>query len=254
MIACPSAKINLGLYITNKKSDGYHDIETIFYPLSDPHDVLEVVPSTQKASSIEITGIEIAGERSHNLCMRAYKLLAADFQLPTVHIKLHKNIPLGAGLGGGSADAAETLKLLNTLFSLQLSNETLRKYALQLGSDVPFFIEKKTVFAQSRGEQMQAVTLDLSAYQIRLVHPQIFVSTTEAYSQVIPKKADFDLRNLPNTPIKEWKYLIHNDFENYVFKKYPQIQKIKEEMYKQGAIYASMSGSGSSIYGIWDKL
>ena len=246
MIFFPHAKINLGLQIKNKRVDGYHDLETIFYPV-DYCDVLEIILSDELIFTS--SGKDIPGD--DNLCLDAYNLLQQDFDIPAVHIHLHKIIPIGAGLGGGSSDAAFTLKGINELFDLQLSNEQLRMYAVQIGADCPFFIENKPMLATGIGEIFEPIDLDLSAYHIAIVKPNIHVSTAEAYSEVNPKEHLYSLRDLIKSPIKEWQ--LQNDFEQSVFAKYSAIEDLKKSLYKQGAVYASMSGSGSSVFGLFDS-
>jgi 4-diphosphocytidyl-2-C-methyl-D-erythritol kinase len=250
MITFPNCKINLGLRILRKRSDGYHDLETVFYPLSF-YDVLEVVRGN---SSFTTSGLSLNGNTTDNLCLKAYELLKKDFpSLPSLQIYLHKNIPIGAGLGGGSADAAFTLQLLNKKFSLGLSNESLLQYALQLGSDCPFFIVNKPSFAGSRGEELLPVQVDLSSYNIILVNPGIQVSTAKAFSGIVPAVPVKSVKDIVQQPISTWKEELVNDFETTTFPQYPEIQKIKEELYNKGAFYAAMSGSGSSVYGIFLK-
>ena len=246
MILFPNAKINVGLRIKSKRADGYHELETIFYPVN-YCDVLEILPSDEIAFTS--SGIDIPGDG--NLCLDAYHLLKQDFNIPAVHIHLHKIIPIGAGLGGGSSDAAFTLKGLNDIFDLQLSSEQLRIYAVQIGADCPFFIENKPMLATGIGEVLESIDLDLSAYHIAIVKPDIHVSTAEAYSGVTPKEPLCSLRDLIKSPIKEWQF--QNDFEQSVFSKHPAIKELKNLLYKQGAVYAAMSGSGSSVYGLFES-
>tara|TARA_B100000900_G_scaffold249355_1_gene212260 strand:- start:2436 stop:3218 length:783 start_codon:yes stop_codon:yes gene_type:complete len=244
LILFPNAKINVGLHIKSKRVDGYHELETIFYPVK-YCDVLEILPSHKLAFTR--SGIDIPGDG--NLCLDAYQLLKQGFNIPTVHIHLHKIIPIGAGLGGGSSDAAFTLKGLNDLFDLQLSNEQLRMYAVQIGADCPFFIDNKPMLANGIGEVLEPIDLDLSAYHIAIVKPNIHISTAEAYSGVIPKEPLYSLRDLIKSPVKEWQ--IQNDFEQSVFAKHPAIEELKSYLYKQGAVYAAMTGSGSSVFALF---
>ena len=245
MILFPNAKINLGLHIKSRRADGYHELETIFYSVNFC-DVLEILPSDEL--TFTSSGISIPGEG--NLCLNAYHLLKQDFNIPAVRIHLHKIIPIGAGLGGGSSDAAFTLKGLNKLFDLQLTNEQLRIYALQIGADCPFFIENKPMLATGIGEVLESIDLDLSAYKIAIVKPNIHISTAEAYSAVTPKEPLFSLRDLIKYPVNEWQ--LQNDFEQSVFEKYPIIKDLKNSLYEQGAVYAAMSGSGSSVFGLFE--
>ena len=246
MIVYPNAKINLGLNILRKREDGYHDISSVFYPVKECLDILEIV----KSDNFEFTksGIEIPN--GENICEKAWKLLHTDFEIGNVKIHLHKQIAIGAGLGGGSADASFTLKALNELFELKLTNKELEKYALQLGADCPFFIDNKPKLVEGIGEKMTSVDLDLSEYEIRLLNPKIHISTKEVYSGVVSKNPELSVEEIIQLPINEWKDKLRNDFETSVFEKYPSLEKIKEELYTAGAIYASMSGSGSVLFGI----
>ena len=249
MVSFPPCKINLGLNVIAKRSDGYHDIETCFYPLP-WNDVLEIIPA--KEMSFSSSGISIPGKHEDNLCLKAYDLLKKDFDLPPVSIHLHKVIPTGAGLGGGSSDAAYAFKLLNTIFDLQLSMAALKEYASRLGSDCSFFIESKPMLGEGRGELLHAIALDLRGYFLVLVNPDVHVSTAEAYAGVVPQLSFYNIKNvLEYTPMVEWKRIVKNDFEESVFIKYPLIREIKNALYSKGAIYASMSGSGSSVFGLF---
>lgn len=251
MVIFSNAKINIGLNIIEKRSDGFHNIESIFYPV-DLKDVLEIVKSD---SGIEFTntGIVVDSLPEDNLIIKAYNLIKQDYDIQPVKIHLHKIIPIGAGLGGGSSNAVAMLKLLNTFFKLDISNEQLTSYARQLGSDCAFFVKNIAVFASEKGDVFSDIDLDLSNYTIIIKNPNIFVSTQEAYSGIVPQTAEISLKSLIKKPISEWKYTIKNDFEKEIFKKYPKIAELKDEFYKKGAIYASMSGSGSSVYGIFEK-
>lgn len=252
MITFPNAKINLGLNITEKRPDGYHNLETIFYPIP-LEDALEitVLNSPENKFSLHQSGLEIAGDPGTNLVVKAYKLLDEKFHLPSVDIYLYKNIPSGAGLGGGSSDAAFMLKLLNDKFSLKLSDKTLEEYAAILGADCAFFIKNTPTFAEGIGNLFSPVTLSLKGYQLVLVKPDIFVSTREAFAQIRPHKPEHSLREIIAAPIEQWKDCMVNDFEESVFPQHPAIGKIKEDLYNEGAIYAAMSGSGSSVFGIF---
>lgn len=253
MIVFPNCKINLGLRILRKREDGYHDLETVFYPLSFC-DALELIPSPAAPFSFTISGLAIRGSTTDNLCMKAYELLKKDFPgLPAVQMHLHKAIPTGAGLGGGSADAAFLLQLLNKIFRLALSQQALLQYALQLGSDCPFFIINTPCRATSRGEELTPVALDLSAYRFVLVNPGIGISTALAFSGITPGVPEKPVSDIIRQPVVTWRDELINDFEKTVFQQYPAIQLIKEELYQQGAIYASLSGSGSTVYGIFPK-
>ena len=252
MLTYPNAKINLGLNIVERRPDGYHNIETVFYPIG-LSDGLEVVPSdTCLDYSFSSSGIELGGDPEDNLIIKAYRLLRSDYQFPAIDISLIKQIPFGAGLGGGSSDAAFMLKMLNEIFELKITNRKLEKYAAVLGADCPVFIKNKPVFATGTGNIFTPIKISLKGYYLMLVKPDIHVSTPEAYSLVIPEKPQTSLIDLIKRPVTEWKDTIKNDFEKSVFPKYPEIESIKKSMYELGAVYASMSGSGSSVYGIFD--
>ncbi|NIG56263.1 4-(cytidine 5'-diphospho)-2-C-methyl-D-erythritol kinase [Chitinophaga sp. Cy-1792] len=251
MVVFPNCKINLGLNITAKRPDGFHDLETIFYPVP-VKDALEVLaaPSVRFESS----GIPIPGDADSNLCLKAYYLLKQDFpEIAPVQIHLHKHIPIGAGLGGGSSDAAFVLKLMNDKLQLGLDTAALINYAAQLGSDCPFFILNEPCFATGRGEILEPVALDLSGYSMLLVYPGIHVNTGWAFRQLTPQAPKHSLKELVQLPVAEWRGKITNDFELPVFESYPVIGQIKERMYNSGAVHASMSGSGSAVLGIFPK-
>lgn len=257
MLAISNCKINIGLNIIGKRADGFHDIETVFYPV-EWCDVIEVTErsllekdnfSYTKGLALKISGLEIEGNDDSNLCVRAFQLLRKDFQLPDVVMHLHKLIPMGAGLGGGSSNAAHTLRLLNVVFKLNLNTQQLKNYAAQLGSDCSFFIENKPCFASGKGELTSAINLDLSDKHITIVKPDIHVSTVEAYQNILPS-ASKNLKELILQPIENWKATVVNDFEEGVFKKHPSLATIKRQLYDNGCTYASMSGSGSAVYGI----
>lgn len=254
MIVFPNAKINLGLNITEKRTDGYHNLETIFYPVP-WEDALEVViakPDSRRKCNLYQSGRKIDNSTGDNLVVKAYNLLDKLFKLPSVDIYLYKNIPTGAGLGGGSSDAAFMLTVLNKLFSLQLSPEQLRDYAGTIGADCPFFIDNEPIFAQGTGNIFSPISLSLKNYQIVIIKPDIFVSTRDAFAQITPRKPKHQITDIINYPLTEWKDYLTNDFEESVFFKFPEIRDIKNLLYNKGAIYASMSGSGSSVYGIFD--
>ncbi|MBT1702717.1 4-(cytidine 5'-diphospho)-2-C-methyl-D-erythritol kinase [Chryseosolibacter indicus] len=251
MITFPPCKINLGLNIISKRSDGYHDISTCFYPVPWT-DILEVIPSNE--FSFSTSGNIIPGDNDDNLCIKAYRLLKKDFSIPEVKIHLHKTIPTGAGLGGGSSDAAYCLRILNNIFNLNLGQQQLQAYASQIGSDCAFFIQDKPQLGMGRGEILSDIELTLKDKFLILIKPEIHVSTAEAYAGVSPAKPEQDLETLLiQTPLQSWKDLIKNDFEVSVFKKYPEIERIKQALYNLGALYASMSGSGASVFGIFSK-
>ncbi|PIQ16199.1 MAG: 4-(cytidine 5'-diphospho)-2-C-methyl-D-erythritol kinase [Flavobacteriales bacterium CG18_big_fil_WC_8_21_14_2_50_32_9] len=254
MIAFPNAKINIGLNIVEKRKDGFHTIESIFYPIFDLVDILEIIELKDKSiTQFSSSGISIPGEATSNLCLKAYNLLKKEYAIPTVAIHLHKVIPIGAGLGGGSADAAFTLKLLNNLFKLNLSDDILIEYARKIGSDCAFFIKNKPVFAFGKGDEFEDINLNLSNYKIKIEYPSIHIGTAEAYSGVIPFKSKLQLKEIINQPINSWKKSIKNDFESSIFLNYPEIEQLKLRFYEEGAIYASMTGSGSAVYGIFEK-
>ena len=252
MITFPNAKINLGLNIVEKRPDGYHNLETVFYPVP-VEDALEVNiwnESTQKFR-LHQAGLEIAGEAENNLVVKAYKLLDERFNLPPVDIHLFKHIPSGAGLGGGSSDAAYMLKLLNEKFNLKLSDKNLEEYAARLGADCAFFIRNAPTYAEGIGNIFSPISLSLKGYQIVLVKPDIFVSTRDAFAQIKPHRQEIPLKEVIKQPIEEWKERMVNDFEESVFPQFPAIKEIKEKLYEAGAIYAAMTGSGSSVFGLF---
>ncbi len=250
MVAYPNAKINLGLRVTGKRPDGYHELETVFYPV-DWCDILEALPADGTAVFTS-SGIPIPGDEQSNLCLKAVALLKEGRDLPPVSIHLHKLIPMGAGLGGGSSDGAFMLRMLNDLFNLQLKDETLAALALRLGSDCPFFIQNKPVWATGRGEELTAIPLSLKGHSLVIVKPPVHVSTAEAFSRVKPAVPGKSIRELILKPLTEWKNVIINDFEEPIFSLHPEIGQLKELFYRHGALFASMSGSGSSVYGIFD--
>lgn len=253
MLTFPNAKINLGLNITEKRPDGYHNLETVFYPIpiEDALEITELQGAPGEKFRLHQAGLEIAGEADNNLVVRAYKLLDEQFHLPPTDIHLFKHIPSGAGLGGGSADAAFMLKLLNEQFGLALTDETLEEYAARLGADCAFFIKNRPVYAEGIGNLFSPITLSLKGYRLWLVKPDIFVSTRDAFARIKPRRPQASLREIVKLPVEGWKACMVNDFEESVFPQFPAIGEIKEEMYRQGAVYASMSGSGSSVYGLF---
>ena len=257
MLVFPNCKINLGLRILNKREDGYHNIETVFYPVP-LKDVLEIIPFTDLTTiNFSSSGLVIDGETENNLCIKAYQLLRTDFlKIPAVKMHLHKAIPMGAGLGGGSADAAFTLQLINRQFNLNLSTTQLINYSLQLGSDCAFFILNTPCAGTGRGEILEQIAVDLSGHQLILVNPGIHVNTGQAFAAMTlnPENRNLpSLKDIIKQPIFTWNDHLKNDFEEPVFKLYPAIKEIKESLYKMGAVYASMSGSGSTVYGIFKK-
>lgn len=252
MLAFPKAKINLGLVIKGKRPDGYHDIETVFYPVG-LCDALELVRDICGNGNdiLTVTGYPLPGSPEDNIVIRALKKVREAFTIPPLGIHLHKNIPAGAGLGGGSADAACTLQTLKKLFGLPLGKEELKMIAGTLGSDAPFFIECQPAFASGRGEILTPLSSFLSGFRIVLVNPGIQVSTKEAYEECISLTHERSLFETIRKPVYEWKDILINDFEKSVFKRYPEIRALKEKLYESGAIYSSMSGSGSTVYGIF---
>jgi 4-diphosphocytidyl-2-C-methyl-D-erythritol kinase len=251
MVSFPNCKINLGLRVTRKRADGYHDLETVFYPVM-LKDALEIIRDAGEGVAFSSSGLPISGHSEDNLCVKAWTLLKNDFPtLPPIAMHLHKAIPMGAGLGGGSSNGAFALKMLNKLFQLNISQARLEQYALQLGSDCPFFIRNKPCLATGRGEMMEEIEIDLSAYRIALVNPSIHVSTADAFRGVVPTQPIVPLSEIITKDPSSWKELLHNDFEPSVFSKFPQIAAIKTRLYEHGAVYASMTGSGSTVYGLF---
>lgn len=252
MLCFPNAKINIGLNVVSKRSDGFHNIETIFYPIP-LCDALETTDLTSsQVYQFSATGIPVTIEDHDNIVLKAFQLLKTEFAIPPTAIHLHKNIPFGAGLGGGSADGAFMIKLLNDKYHLKLSESRMEQLAGMLGSDCPFFIQNKAVFAEGKGDIFSKISIDLSNYFIYLIKPNLPISTPEAYRCITPKSPNKSLRELIQQPIELWKDSIFNDFEDSIFPKHRELQTIKDLLYKNGAVYAAMSGSGSSIYGIFN--
>lgn len=252
MLTFPNAKINIGLNIVEKRPDGFHNIESVFYPVN-WCDALEIVPTEQ--FRFESSGLSIPGDTANNLCIKAYNLLRNSqpkMANESVHFHLHKVIPMGAGLGGGSADGAFALKILNEIFELDLSTTDLQHYARQLGSDCAFFIENRPVFCFNKGDEFEDFSLNLKGRYIVLVNPEIHISTAEAYAGIKPQKAGVSLKEALKLPLNKWEGLVKNDFEENLLSKYPAIAETKKTLYKQGALYASMTGSGSTVYGIFE--
>ena len=255
MLVFPNCKINLGLNVTKKRSDGFHDIETVFYPVN-WCDALEVIENKSPTQEFEFSqsGLIISGKPEDNLIYKAYKLITANHSIPPIKVHLHKNLPMGAGLGGGSADAAFFITMLNNKFKLGLSYSEEHELASKLGSDCSFFIKNKAVIAKGRGDEFTDITVNLSKYFILLVFPQINSNTKEAYDGIIPKTPKKELKTIiEKVPINEWESCLFNDFEETIFVKYPEIKNLKELLYNNGALYASMSGSGSSVFGIFEN-
>ncbi|MFC5271469.1 4-(cytidine 5'-diphospho)-2-C-methyl-D-erythritol kinase [Adhaeribacter terreus] len=250
MILFPNAKINIGLNVTERRADGFHNLESVFYPVN-WCDALEILPSEE--TEFTSSGIEIPGNPESNLCLKAYELLKIDFEIPPVKMHLHKNIPIGAGLGGGSADAAFALKGLNELFELNLTSEQLENYARKLGADCAFFIQNKPVYAFNKGDEFEAVKLHLSGFQIIIVYPEIHITTAEAYGKIKPKPAEIPVKKAVQNAMENWQKTVFNDFETALFPTYPILPELKKQLYNAGAVYASMTGSGSAVFGIFKK-
>ncbi|HLG03114.1 MAG TPA: 4-(cytidine 5'-diphospho)-2-C-methyl-D-erythritol kinase, partial [Bacteroidia bacterium] len=252
MLLFPNAKINLGLHVIEKRRDNFHNIETVFYPVP-WKDLLEVLQDDTQPSGVTLnnTGLKIPGSLNENLCVKAYELISRDYPMPAVKTHLHKQIPTGAGLGGGSSDAAFFIRALSQLFELNLSWGELHHYAKQIGSDCSFFITNMPVMAEGKGDELEPVKLSLKDYHILIVHPGIHISTPEAYKMVKVSKPHLSLEKIiQESPVEDWKQLLKNDFEEPVFSNYPRIAALKEKMYADGAVYAAMSGSGSAVFGI----
>lgn len=255
MLCFPNAKINIGLNIVEKRNDGFHNIESVFFPVK-LYDVLEAVVDENAepgSASLTSSGVPIPGNAEENLCVKAYHLINKEYPMPALKIHLHKTIPIGAGLGGGSADAAFFINLLDELFELNLAWGEKHHYARQLGSDCPFFIANKPAFAFERGDKLDFIDLDLKGYQLVLVHPGIHVSTQLAYSLVKPVKPQISLKDLIQLPVEEWNEKIINDFEKPVMEKFSEIAEVKNKLYESGAVYVSMTGSGSAVFGLFKE-
>lgn len=253
MIRFPNAKINLGLNVIGRRSDGFHDIETVMAPVRFC-DILEIIPSHGEGLEFSQSGIKIPGAMSENLCAKAYRLFAKRRDLQGTSIHLHKVIPPGSGLGGGSSDAAFCLRLLNEVYRTALSDRELEVMAAELGSDCPFFIRNKAVFATGRGEVMEEMTIPLHDRQIVLVIPGIHVSTAWAYSRIKPSRPGISVKEIVQGSLSSWKEILINDFEAPVFEAHPTLKRIREQLYLLGAAYAALSGSGSAMYGIFDDV
>lgn len=238
------------MHVAAKRSDGYHDIETCFFPVPWT-DVLEIIPSNEFQFSS--TGISIPGKEEDNLCVKAYRLLQGAYALPSVKIHLHKIIPMGAGLGGGSADGAYALRLLNSIFDLKLPTEQMRGYAAQLGSDCAFFVGDEPMIGTGRGEILTPVSVNLSGYSLVLVKPNVHVSTKDAYAGLSPKKPLRAIKEILARPVADWQRMLVNDFEPNVFQKFPEIEQIKKRLLELGASYACMSGSGATVFALFEK-
>lgn len=252
MITFPNAKINLGLNIVSKRLDGYHNLETIFYPIP-IKDALEIIPSQHKNDSFIEAGLKVDSLSADNLVIKALNLLRKEYFIPPLEIHLLKKIPFGAGIGGGSADASFMIRLLNDTFSLNISDEKMVILAIKLGADCPFFIYNRPMFASGIGEELEDINLSLDNYYLALVKPDIHIPTKDAFALIKPQRPELSLKEIVKRPIEEWKNLMYNDFEKSIFPKYPLIEKVKSKLYSQGALYSSMSGSGSSVYGIFKE-
>jgi 4-diphosphocytidyl-2-C-methyl-D-erythritol kinase len=250
MICFPNAKINLGLNVLRKREDEYHDIASLLYPIP-WHDVLEIVKADRFA--FHQSGLSIDGSVDTNLCVKAYHLLKEDMDIGPVEIHLHKAIPMGAGLGGGSSNGAFTLKLLNHIFELNLTPDQLKDYASQLGSDCPFFIDNIPAMATNTGTELEPFSVDLSEKYLTVIKPDVHVSTKEAYAGVTPNQDRTPLNELLLNPIEKWQETIYNDFESSIYPIHPELRKIKESLISMGAVYASMTGSGAAVYGIFEN-
>lgn len=251
MISFPNCKINLGLHITGKRTDGFHNLESVFLPVQ-LTDALEV--KTASTTSLTIHNLKVEGDITSNLIYKAWELLNDKYAIPPVEIHLIKNIPAGGGLGGGSADGSFMLNLLNEYFQLNLEFDVLEQYAAQLGSDCPFFIRNQPALVTGRGEFITPIELQLSAYKVVLINPGIHISTAEAFKHIIPTPIDFNLKTvIESKDFTQWRIAIKNDFETGVFKQYPQLADLKNTLYQNGALYASMTGTGSTVYGLFEK-
>jgi len=250
MIDYSPCKINIGLQIINKRTDGYHNIESVFYPIP-LYDIIEIRSRTDNEFKLSQSGFIVDGDIHSNLLYKAWKLIAEKYSINGINIHIHKQIPMQAGLGGGSADAVTLLKMLNKEFDLNISNSALSDIAASIGSDCPFFIENKACYAYNIGTDFKDINLDLSKFYIAIIKAPVAVSTQEAYAGITPMKSEIDLLKINKIPMSEWKSKINNSFENHIFNKLPILSDIKEELYTKGAIYASMSGSGSAVYGIF---
>lgn len=248
MICFPNAKINIGLNVLSKRQDGFHNIESIFYPVP-VCDALEFVAAD--TMQLTVSGFTIPGKEEDNLVLKAYNTLTRIYKLPPLKIHLHKSIPVGSGLGGGSADTAFFIKTINEYFKLGMGMDELLALAGKLGSDCPFFIENRVMLVSGRGEVLQSSNLDLSGKYLLIIKPKTPVSTQLAFEIVKPGMSNISLAAILSKPIEQWKEFLVNDFEIPIYKKYPQIAAIKNNLYKHGAIYASMSGSGSAVYGLF---
>jgi 4-diphosphocytidyl-2-C-methyl-D-erythritol kinase len=255
LVVFPNCKINLGLNVISKRTDGYHNLETVFYPIAF-HDILEIIstPFSDNKVKLSVSGINLDVDPNSNICTKAYRLIKSDFpKISNIKFHLHKAIPIGAGLGGGSADGAFMLTALNKIFKLGLTQEQLVNYALQLGSDAPFFIKNEPAYATGRGEYLTSIRLNLTGYKIILINPGIHINTGWAFSKITPEEPVKSINQIIQQPVETWQNELVNYFEIPVFKEYPEIKLLKEKLIQSGAVYSSMSGSGSTVYGIFRK-
>jgi 4-diphosphocytidyl-2-C-methyl-D-erythritol kinase len=257
MVCFPNAKINLGLYVTNKRDDGYHDLATVFLPVP-LFDVLEIVQANNGITDLYLYGTAIAGSKEGNLVWKAWKIFESNYseKVHPIHIHLKKGIPMGAGMGGGSSDGAFMLTLMNEYFELGLSENVLLEYALELGSDCPFFIKNKPQLAYGRGEILSDIDFDAAVwqnYKVYYLHPDVHISTKQAFEQILPQPANIDLSTIATLDIQQWKDKIYNVFEQSFFHYHPEYKTIKEQLYNMGAVYVSLTGTGSTIYAIFPK-
>jgi 4-diphosphocytidyl-2-C-methyl-D-erythritol kinase len=252
MVVFPNAKINIGLNVIEKRLDGYHNLETVFFPIP-LKDILELEINNLNETRFTCSGIDIPNDGKDNLVVRTFKKIQDKFNLPHVDIHLHKNIPTGAGLGGGSADAAFMIKLCEQYFGLNYTNNYAFDLAKSIGADCPFFLYNKACFAQGIGDEISPISLNLKGYFLVLIYPDIHVSTALAYQGVVPQKKGVSLPLELSKDILQWKNVVVNDFEKSVFNEFPAIEDVKKMLYKQGALYASMSGSGATVFGIFDQ-
>lgn len=252
MINFPNCKINLGLRVLSKRTDGFHEVETLLFPIA-MFDILEIIPAPDDQFNFRNTGLSISGDRKYNLVVRAYEIMRTQYNIPPVHIHLHKTIPMGAGLGGGSADAAYALKMLNEIFNIKLETEKIEAYARQLGSDCNFFIQNIPALATGKGDHLKPINLDLSGFQIIIIKPEVHIPTVDAYSWITPTDNGLSVKEIIKMPVEKWKNTLVNDFEASVFQHFPEIAGIKTKLYNMGAKYATLTGSGSAVFGLFDK-
>jgi 4-diphosphocytidyl-2-C-methyl-D-erythritol kinase len=253
MIRFSNCKINIGLQVINRRSDGFHDIQTLFYPVKFLSDAVEIIVTNCDTDQYFLTGIKIDEPIEGNLCYKAIQLLRKHYQFPFVDLHLHKMVPMGAGLGGGSADATTTLLLVNDFFNLEIEADKLWSFASQLGSDCAYFLHTKPQLGEGRGNELKMIDLDLSDKKLLIVKPDIHISTAQAYQNIIPNPNRNSLATLTAQPIEQWKEFVVNDFENSIFNAYPAIAHLKQQLYDAGALYAQMSGSGAACYGIFEQ-